>query len=301
MPLESDKRRKTVIRLDLGAEPQELKSSRDENLPLAIAAFNLHGTNKKAFTQLLDSGYQIARTTLRDRQHGKCAFCEKSEDAFKRPVEHFRPKKSAQDKVGNRWTTVKSHYWWMTWSWSNLYFACDRCNMSGRKGSRFPIEPGSVRIPAPSRPHPQQTIPNAFYATQQERRLLVDPRVDNPLEHIQWIPVDRRKPKGNWTWTLEGRDAKGEMTIDVLKLVERVDEVNRHLKGLLFLWLEIDDHLAEGRSQPALRAWNRLLGNYIDDPAQPFRNAAWWALDSLCSVQEQRVHGLPHPTIPEVR
>ncbi|MGE7989572.1 hypothetical protein ACQKPE_00670 [Pseudomonas sp. NPDC089554] len=289
-----------MIRLDLGDEPETLKASREERLPAAITAFNNHGTGHEDFTKLLDTGYQVARPDLRDRQHGKCAFCEKNEDPFKRPVEHFRPKKGAEDKVDGRWVGINTHYWWMAWTWSNLYFACDRCNMNGRKGSRFPIEAGYERISTPCRPSADE-IAQEHYVTHHERRLLIDPRHDNPFEHLQWMPVDRTKPKGSWKWTVEGRDERGEMTVEVLCLSERVDEVNRHLNGLQLLWRQLHKHVQAGRLDDAREGWDELLDNYVDTPAQPFRNAAWWAADSLFPAQEREELGLRHPAIPEVR
>ncbi len=289
-----------MIRLNLGAEPAELETERATRLPLAITAFNSHGPGAKQLTNLLDQGYQVARPTLRDRQHGKCAFCEKQEDAFKRPVEHFRPKKGAQDKQGGSWITVKTHYWWLTWTWENLYFACDRCNMSGNKGSRFPIQASTNRIAAPSQPSPNPVAP-VHYDCTPEQALLVDPRRDNPFDHLQWTPVNRNEPWRLWQWTIEGRDAKGDMTIEVLALTERVDEVNLHIKGIMLLWEQIDSHITAGRLANAMAAWDSMITNFVDNPRQPYRNAAWWALLYLCPPAERIRHGLRDPTLPEVR
>ncbi len=72
-----------MIQLNLGDEPIELTNERAARLPMAIKAFNTHGPSDANFKDILDKGYQVARDQLRERQHGKCAFCEKSEDAFK--------------------------------------------------------------------------------------------------------------------------------------------------------------------------------------------------------------------------
>jgi uncharacterized protein (TIGR02646 family) len=286
-----------MIRLNLGAEPTILTTKRNECLPLAIAAFNSKGPSHGDFKATLDHGYQVARKALRHRQHGKCAFCEKSEDAFKRPTEHFRPKKGAQDKVNGKWQTVDTHYWWLTWTWENLFFACDQCNMTGNKGSRFPIDSGTQRVGAPVQPV-SDPIPQVYYDTTGEHTLLVDPRRDDPLKHLRWIPVDRTKPRGTWTWTIDGRDLRGAMTIEVLGLTARIDEVNRHLAAIRLLWKQIENHLIAGRSQEAQNCWLDAVQTYVYDPKQPFRNAAWCALDSLAPHAERAARAFVHPSVP---
>lgn len=288
-----------MIQLNLGDEPIELTDVRAERLPKAIKALNAHGPNHNEFKDILDRGYQVARDQLRERQHGKCAFCEKSEDAFKRPVEHFRPKKGAEDLINGKWIFVNTHYWWLTWTWTNLYFTCDECNRSGHKGSRFPIEPGTSRVQMPPSPV-QDPIPSQFYDLESERNLLIDPRCDDPFDHLEWTPIDRTKPPLQWSWTVTGRDSRGSMTIDVLGLMEREDEVNRHLKAITLIWNQIAGHLIAFRLTEAQQCWDDLVTTYVDDPKQPFRAAAWWALDSLCDQTTQRDHGFRCPLKPMV-
>lgn len=288
-----------MIKLALGKEPAELTAQRNKHLPTAIATFNRLGVAHEDFKKLLDRGYRVARTALHERQYGKCAFCEQKEDAFKRPVEHFRPKKIAQDFVNNAWVGVDTHYWWLAWTWENLLFACDHCNMTGNKGSRFPIETGSVRVIAPvtGATHP---LPDAYFDTSGESPLLVNPRIDNPLDHIQWLPVDRTKPKRRWKWTVVGRDRKGDMTLKVLSLGFRLDDVNDHLDSLLATWHHVEGHLKAGRWVEAQDGWNDLIGTYVSHPRKPFRSAAWWALDALCSHNDRVAYNLKHPIVPSV-
>ncbi|MGJ7538568.1 MULTISPECIES: hypothetical protein [unclassified Variovorax] len=288
-----------MIRLELGDEPPELKVQRDARLPAAVQAFNTHGPGHELLTSLLDGGYRVAREQLYARQHGKCAFCEKKEDAFKRPVEHFRPKKGADDFINGAWNGVNTHYWWLTWTWSNLYFTCDDCNKTGRKGSRFPIELNSQRVVSPNRPI-ANLIPVVHYEIAAERRLLVDPRVDEPLDHLEWMPVDRTKPQRTWRWTVVGRDPRGEMTIRVLGLLARDDEINNHLRPLKLLWVEVSKHLAAARWADAREAWDGMVEAFVETSDQPFRAAAWWALDSLIAEASRMQFGLRTPSRPKV-
>lgn len=289
-----------MIALDLGPEPAELTASRAVNLPLAVAAFNaIQGINRKAFTETLDVGYQVARKELYARQHGKCAFCEKTLDRSHQPVEHFRPKKEASDLVQGKWVKVTTHYWWLAWTWKNLYFACNDCNGSKRKGIRFPIKQNTQRLAHLIAPV-IEPIDNIYYNVDAEQRLLVDPRADDPFEHLNWLPTNSLLSKKDWNWTIEGRDERGRTTVEVLELTRRVDEVNRHLNGLKSMCLGILRHVAEGRDQHAREQWNEVVRIYIEDPGQPFRNAAWCALVSLCPDAYRNANNFSPLNLPRV-
>lgn len=60
------------------------------------------------------------KTALQAIYHGKCAFCEQKIE-FPH-VEHFRP---------------KNIYYWLTYSWDNLLFACQGCN--SHKNNHFEV------------------------------------------------------------------------------------------------------------------------------------------------------------------
>lgn len=281
-----------MIRLTrMGSEPQALREEREKRLPLAIAAFNAHGHGSEHLAGTL-KGYGVVREALRTRQHGKCAFCERAEDAFNQPVEHFRPKGAADDFSGTSWgSRVTSHYWWLTWTWSNLFFACDDCNRAGAKGNRFPIEAGQARISAPTAP--LLKLKRIHHAVAGEPALLINPRVDDPFEHLEWLPVDRKLPKRAWKWEISGRTSRGEMTIRAIDLKYRTDEVNRHLRLLLNAWKPVQEAIDEQRVTTARRYWSDIVKTYLGDPEQPFRNAAWWALDSLCPESQRLQLGFP--------
>lgn len=279
-----------MIKLDLGAEPAELRIQRELLLPQAVQAFNAHGYGSQQLNELLDEGYKVARPMLEYRQHGKCAFCESIEDKEMRPVEHFRPKKEAHDETSGSLVVDKSHYWWLAWSWSNLYFSCIRCNKNGNKGSRFPIVPGGARVSAPVTPL-SYPIPASFYDLSKEPALLVDPRIDDPFDHLQWTPVDRTASRSTWRWNIEGLSGRGTETIKVFGLKDRIDRVNQHLKYITSAAIEIDKHLNFARIDDAKDAFVRLVELYVNDSSSPFRNAAYWALDCLYPEDTRAVHG----------
>ncbi|NMX59071.1 HNH endonuclease [Pseudomonas sp. WS 5146] len=286
-----------MIKLYLGLEPNILTTTRANKLNEAVRLLNSHGLNSDEFKKVFKTGYQCARPLLFKRQHNKCAFCEISNDDCGSPVEHFRPKLGAEEKIGGVWRRVSTHYWWLAWTWENLLFACERCNNSGSKGNKFPIRSSASRVLAPPSPcsYPISAI---HYDCASEERLLIDPRLDNPIDHIQWIPVNRTLHPKNWQWTVAGLDDKGDMTIEVLDLSLRADKVTNHLKLIVSQWVDADIHLKEGRPIAAQATWDRIIDSYINNPEQPFRNAAWWACNALFPEAERNRLGLSHPPMP---
>jgi uncharacterized protein (TIGR02646 family) len=65
------------------------------------------------------------KTALKEIYHNKCVYCEQDiRDAFVH-IEHYRP---------------KSIYYWLVYSWDNLFLCCEKCNTN--KGNRFETETG---------------------------------------------------------------------------------------------------------------------------------------------------------------
>ena len=98
----------------------------------------------KAGTKSLDDsnnaiyGHPSVKNRLKTAQHDKCCYCEgKFLAASPGDVEHFRPKKGAKQGPGK--PVEPPGYYWLAYSWSNLYFSCEVCNRSG-KGSYFPLK-----------------------------------------------------------------------------------------------------------------------------------------------------------------
>jgi uncharacterized protein (TIGR02646 family) len=93
----------------------------------------------------------------------KCCYCEGNADAVSyRHVEHFRP---------------QSIYPRLAYQWSNLLYACQRCN-SSHKGDRFPIGPAGSDA-QPNRASPCDPDGN-------DTAMLVDPCIDDPAEHFDY-------------------------------------------------------------------------------------------------------------------
>src|SRR5207248_925191 len=109
----------------------------------------------------------------------------------------------------------KPEYFWLSYEWENLLFACDVCNDRGHKENLFPLADPSRRAMADS--------PNI----DSEESLLINPYGPlDPEEHIAW---DRDVPKKR------DQSGYGQATIDALGLDRddrRSDFRRAHLQGV---------------------------------------------------------------------
>lgn len=92
---------------------------------------------KEAFLNNIFSGAYIDENNLykvgsvekklHEIYHLKCAYCEQKLLDAPKHIEHYRP---------------KDMYYWLAYSWDNLFLACGGCNSS--KGNRFKIKNSAV-------------------------------------------------------------------------------------------------------------------------------------------------------------
>lgn len=119
------------------------------------------------------------RSALDQAQSNKCAYCEhKLGGGQSGEIDHYRP---------------RILYPWLIDSWENLLLACSACN--GAKGSDFPLREERHRVHASG----------GDLST--EDPLLLDPFVDDPLQHLAWSGQDP-SPKTD----------RGEATVEICKL-----------------------------------------------------------------------------------
>ena len=155
-------------------------------------------------------GHRAVRTALREAQHRKCCYCEGRSDAFAAlDVEHHRPKGAVrQDRDLKK---LFPGYYWLAYSWENLYLCCQVCNRSCKK-DLFPLEDPAAR----ARSHRDDVSG--------ENPLLLDPGgPDDPREHIRFREE-----------YADGLTGAGRTTIEVLDLNREalVDERLRWLKEI---------------------------------------------------------------------
>jgi uncharacterized protein (TIGR02646 family) len=289
-----------VIRIDRGPEPLGLVKAREKRLPAAIDAFNAHGPGSKPLLDLLD-GYDHVKKDLYLRQHKKCAYCERTPGFDGQPVEHFRPKKLAVRRSKSKLVKDRERYWWLTWTWENLLFACTTCNGPANKGNHFPLEAGSALLMCPVRPI-SSLLPPACFQTSVERPLLLDPAEGSidPLDHLRWLPVDRTLARSLWTWTLRDLTTRGRVTKKRLGLHDLADDVNNRYRETIWPRFHNDIERKLGVKKPAylLATWDKLVRDLVK-PTSPLTAASWSILDVLrsCTPDLRRVP-LPAPPRP---
>ncbi|MDX8522065.1 hypothetical protein [Mesorhizobium dulcispinae] len=118
-------------------------------------------------------GHQSVKAVLRTAQLKKCCFCEGIFEAHAAAdVEHYRPKKYSQQAVKR--PRVYPGYYWLAYSWDNLFYCCQVCNRSHKKNF-FPLR------------NPNARARNHLEDIAAEEPLLLNPSGPaNPRDHIKF-------------------------------------------------------------------------------------------------------------------
>lgn len=283
-----------MIRIDRGPEPAELPRARARGLARAVLA---RRTGKRPDIE----GYNLpaVRGRLYERQHSKCVYCERSIGRNGSPIEHFRPKMGADrgDPFPGGGRLIRAdRYWWLAWSWSNLFLSCDTCNSATFKGVRFPLKPGSPELDVPD-----GVLHDAHvcFAVGIECPLLIDPAWDDPLDHMIWLPLDRAAPYQ--AWRAVHRTERGRFTVQILGLDGRnVDRAGDHIRNNVKHWVDdVHEALATSKVEAAQAIWKRALA-CLFAPSQLFHAASHDALAYLVPSDLRARAGLvlPRPGAP---
>ena len=185
-----------MIRVRRGREPARLVLIRRTELPRVRG---LAAAGSLSSAQIGDR-YTEVKQPLWRRQRHKCCYCEHICQLNFHDLEHYRPKASARRGAG-----FPTHgYWWLSWTWENLLFACPGCNRSG-KNDAFPLAAGSTALV------PEEAPPRL------ETPLLLDPAAEDPMPHIQFRPVTKNG-KRHWVPLARNGSVRGAATIRVLQL-----------------------------------------------------------------------------------
>lgn len=291
-----------MIRIVRGPEPDSLRQERAKGLERLRDLVSMG--DRSAHLKGYDHA-DVKRRLYQD-QHKKCAWCEGELSYSSDPVEHVRPKRGAwRDLPGvPRVTRPKSsphspnHYWWLTWTWENLLLSCSRCNDQGHKANYFPLVAETNEQPEPT--FLAGALPDDAFAPTAESPLLLDPTEPgfDFLDHVRWVPSQRRLHRRYWTWTPIEQTARGEATIRILKLTELADRVQAHLvRTVLPSIEEIEQHLRHDRVEEARARWATLLELALR-PDEPFTAAAWCGLSEWLPDEARRPWGLSDPPRP---
>ncbi len=291
-----------MIRIWRGKEPTDLATARRKYLARACIAWaNGASARRQASQETLEvDGYNVARAPLYLAQHRKCAYCERQEGLANQPVEHFRPKGGADREEHFRFQLASKnryrrlvppeidgdHYFWLAWSWENLFFSCTSCNGTGNKGNHFPLRDHSTKLPLPSRTLTLKW-PSVHFDRKSEKAMLVDPSHEDPMNFIQWLPEN---PSADWKdlrWLPQGRDPeeRGDATIAILGLRRDLPEqVSAHIQRNVvpkMKWLR-DAGVRQDRHQ-ADQVWDQV--EMMFHPMQPYLAATYdtieWFLEQM--------------------
>jgi uncharacterized protein (TIGR02646 family) len=171
-------------------------------------------SGKKKFSFSSDIyGHSSVKQALIQAQHKKCCFCERlvGDDG---DVEHFRPKSAYSQQKGKKFE--RPGYYWVAYSWDNLYLSCGPCNQRQKK-NLFPLAEPSNRA---------QWHNNDITV---EDPLFVNPGDEDPSQHIGF--------RGEVPYAIPG-SIKGKPTIQILKLDRDIlnDARLEHLQKLKLLF-----------------------------------------------------------------
>ena len=114
-------------RLDSGAE---VTRSDCEAFDIAGEEYE-NGTKSFKFRRNIYS-HPSVRQLLKRAHYRKCCFCEGKSNAFAPgDVEHYRPKGAVRQAENS--IVLLPGYFWLAYSWENLYWCCQICNRSNKR------------------------------------------------------------------------------------------------------------------------------------------------------------------------
>ncbi len=264
-----------MIRVDRGAEPPDLARIRSRE----VARVATIAATRPPTKDEIGDAFAVFRPVLLERQFFKCAYCELKEQVKRNDVEHFRPKARAERGPG-----LPDHgYWWLAWTWENLLFACRNCNQPPAKSDRFPLKAGSIPLQPPEQPPGQ------------EQALLLDPCVDDPLDHLHFVPELHLGQK-RWVPRARNGSERGLVTIRTLRLDDAEnlitlynDHVTRCVEPARD---EINEALHSEEAPRIRRTWIREASRLLA-PGMPLVALSRDALDHYFPLAVRLQWGLP--------
>jgi len=181
-------------------------------------------------------GHADVKSALVRLHSGKCCYCEsKVRHVSPGTIDHYRPKTGSQQAAGE--PLLRPGYYWLAYDWKNLLFTCEGCNMQ-HKRNLFPLaNPGS-------RARSHHDDPS------KEQPLLIDPSAEDPAQFIGF--------REEVAFAM-GDNVRGRTTIEMLKLNERKDLVERRRERLeIFRVMSKVPALGPGSQEAAdAEAWVR--------------------------------------------
>lgn len=267
-----------MIRRVRGAEPTALTRERRWRVARGILYPDLRDT-------MLGYNLPAVRQTLHRIQRGQCAYCSQPVEASFNDIEHFRP---------------RAQYWWLTWTWENLWLACAVCQA---KSDAFALAAGH-RLAEPD----VSDLASAFQLCA-EQPMLLDPARDEPEKHLCFVPVS--DIPGAWFWAPQAGSERGKATCEALRLSrfhhERMGQYDRTCEHLRRRIIPFTQHIrtllpeAVGSHEALQGAWETAWRDFLwqTDTAQAdYLLASWWYLSVFFTenrLSEYGLHMWPYP------
>ena len=138
-------------------------------------------------------GNRTVKDALLKEQHNKCCYCERTRSRGELDIEHYRPKGAVKQSRSEK--ECHPGYYWLAYTWDNLYLSCKSCNSSW-KMILFPLS------------NPKKRVRSHDGNLSDEKPLFVNPGAEDPRRHLRYrndAPYPLTK--------------KGEITIKELGLI----------------------------------------------------------------------------------
>jgi uncharacterized protein (TIGR02646 family) len=185
------------------------------------------GRNHKTRKHYCHAQVQMALEKL---FHGKCAYCEHLVDDSEWDVDHYRPKRRVAEREDH------PGYYWLTYTWENLYLVCKFCNQRRKdrphwdapsggpaqgKYEQFPVDDEANRAMSPSD------------NLDRELPYLLDPCDDEPSEYLRYGPDGDIHAVSNYTKGVFGSETIRICHLKRSRLVRARREKIRRMAKLL--------------------------------------------------------------------
>jgi uncharacterized protein (TIGR02646 family) len=195
-----------MIKINKGPAPEYLNSDKMRIARKRLAE-NVENSGRQERLRFETNLLLPVKGELLRLSGNKCAYCESILGVISTgDIENFRPKAGA--KGFNKEEYAPMHYWWLAYSWDNLFVACQICNQKYKR-DYFPLEQEQFRC----------RIGATDTELMMEQALLIDPCLDNPGEHLAF-------EENGYVNELS---KKGKVTIEILGL-NRTELVDRRRK-----------------------------------------------------------------------
>lgn len=175
----------------------------------AAALSSANPDGRKRLLRLRANVWQESKGRLEKLSHGKCWYCDSSQDRSPLAVDHYRPKGPIDDA-----DPAHAGYWWLAFAIENFRLACWHCNSTSRnsegevrgKRSHFPLADETLRARS------------VLDSVDRETPLILDPTVSTDPALLFFDMDGFVRPNPHLCTPGSLKLERAEVTIDLLNL-----------------------------------------------------------------------------------